>query len=177
MCIYCFNFTFTVTVSLSASSKKGEKLFVRLQVSQMSKTPVAPINYKRMHQSLLQANGRLLQKLEKAQRQASFWKRQQVELVKTIWGWTTNTPEDKSTLWLTMPGQKRTKKRKAPAAAGFIFPPGDAPHSPKTRVKKATMPGKNTTPKKAKRQTKHSTSTDSTIKRRMARLNKQLAFS
>lgn len=177
MYIYCFNFTFTVTVSLSASSKKGEKLFVRLQVSQMSKTPVAPINYKRMHQSLLQANGRLLQKLEKAQRQASFWKRQQVELVKTIWGWTTNTPEDKSTLWLTMPGQKKTKKRKAPAAAGFIFPPGDAPHSPKTRVKKATMSGKNTTPKKAKRQTKHSTSTDSKIKRRMARLNKQLAFS
>ena len=139
----------------------------------MSKTPVAPINYKRMHQSLLQANGRLLQKLEKAQRQASFWKRQQVDLVKTIWGWTTNSPKDNTTLWLTMPKQTKTKKRKAPAATGFNFPPGDAPQSPKARVKKTTMRDKNITPSKSGCQTEP---TDSQVKRRMARLAKQLAF-
>ena len=129
-----------------------------------------------MHKSLLQANGRLLQKLERAQRQASFWKRQQVDLVKTIWGWTTNSPKDKTTLWLTMPKQTKTKKRKAPAATGFTFPPGDAPQSPKKHVNKTTMLGKNITPSKAGRQTERSTSTNAQTKRRMARLAKQLAF-
>ena len=139
----------------------------------MDETANKSINYKRMHASLLQANGRLLVKLEKAQRQASFWKRQQVDLVKTIWGWTTNSPKDNSTLWLTMPKQTKTKKRKAPAATGFNFPPGDAPQSPKARVKKTTMRDKNITPSKSGCQTEP---TDSQVKRRMARLAKQLAF-
>jgi hypothetical protein len=154
----------------------------------MKKTASDPEKYKRLHQSLLSANGRLMRKYEKVQRRASFWRRQHVTLVNTIWRWTTDTPTDKTTLWVTMP-KRTTEKRKA-AAVGFSFPP-DTLQPPKTPVKKkkvATSTTESTTPSRGAIQkgrssneqlqsvSKRSTISDSG-RRTTRSLSKRLSFS
>ena len=132
--------------------------------------------YQKLHQSLLVANRKLLRKLNVLQRQCSFWKRQHVEVVKTIWGWTTTTPPNKDTLWTMIPEKKsdvlNKKKKRNAAAVGFTFP-SEVPHSPKrkTNVENPTESNlvENTdilhTPEKNHRSKKHGSSTTRRSKR------------